>query len=299
MGMRRHRVAGVIIWFIPVVWAWAQNTGKIEPVEIDPPENAASYEFPWIMGERLEYKIYWGIIPVASNVGSATWVEWKGKVYVKLQFRTKSGPKLSKIYPVDDTIFSLVDPDTLLPDYFVMDQHEGRHIRYEQTHFDRIAGEATMVKLHRKEMPSTTYEIEPDTRDIISLMFFMRGSEFAPHTRYVERVMSDEKLYDLEMHSKNFEKIKLKNYGEVESLKVVPEAAFDGVFVRKGKMTLWFSTDARNLCLKMVADTPFANVNMKLIDVSGPGEDSWVNQKSADDESKTSKRKPSLPRHRR
>ena len=287
------------MWFVLIPALWGQNTEKIKPVDIDPPENADSYDFPWIMGEELEYKIYWGIIPVADNVGSTSWVEWKGKTYVKLQFRTKSGPKLGKIYPVDDTIFALVDPDTLLPDYFVMDQHEGRHIRYEQPHFDRAAGKATMVKLHRKDKPSTTYDIEPETRDIISLMFYMRGSEFEPNTDYKERVMSDEKLYDLEMLSKDTEKIKLKNYGEVESLKVIPKAAFEGVFVRKGDMTLWFSTDARNLCLKMVADTPFANVNMKLINVTGPGEDSWVQKKSADEKSKTYKRKPSRPRHRR
>jgi hypothetical protein len=262
------------------VWvSVAQNTEEIKPGECDPP--AKEYTFPWIMGEKLEYKIYWGVFPVADTVGTATWAEWKGKKYVKLQFRTRSGPKLRKLYPVDDTIFSLVDPETMLPEYFMMDMNEGRHDKQEQTFFDHGAGTATMVKLHKEDKPSVTYKIDPDSRDIISLMFFMRSKTFEANTDYETRVMSDEKLYDLKMHAKNFEEITLKKYGSVKALKVEPEAAFDGVFVRKGKMTLWFSDGSRKLCLKMVADTPFANIKMMLIKVSGPGNDEWVQRKQS------------------
>ena len=279
----------VLAAFLLPMFADAQNTEKIVPEPADPPEK--EYAFPWIMNEKLEYKIYWGVFPVADNVGTAAWVTWKGKRYVMLQFRTRTGSKLSKIYPVNDTIFSLVDPDTMLPEYFVMIQNEGRSHRYEQTHFDRNTGTATMTKLHKEGHPSITYAIDPDTRDIVSLMFFMRGKTFETNTTYTSRVMSDEKLYDLDMHSKGMERVKLKKYGKVQALKVVPKAAFDGVFVRKGDMELWFSTDARKLCLKMVADTPFANVKMLLEKVSGPGEDVWVGKKKPSDEPFTGEEK--------
>ena len=59
-------------------------------------------------------------------------------------------------------------------------------------------------------------------------------------------------------------------------MKVVPTAAFDGLFVRKGKMEFWVSNDERRVCTKMVADTPFANVKLYLAKVEGPGEDDWI-----------------------
>ncbi len=63
----------------------------------------------------------------------------------------------------------------------------------------------------------------------------------------------------------------------VSGLKVVPEAAFQGLFVRKGSMTVWVSTEGRQIFTRVVADTPFANVKLKLAKVTGGGEDFWTN----------------------
>jgi hypothetical protein len=239
------------------------------------------YTFPWIMGETIIHKVFWLGIPVGTSEGTTRWVVDKdGRNWVQFRMEVKSNSVISKLYPVYSGIESLVDPDTLLPVRFTQDRREGRHKTHEVTVFDHANRKATMTKLHRKEKPETVYEIDADTRDIISFMYMMRGTSFEPSTSYVFRVMSDEKIYDLTMTTHAYEQVKLKHYGKVKSLKAEPDAAFKGVFNRSGKVSMWFSTDSRSLLTKMVAATPFANVKMLLEAVHGPGDDFWTKEEN-------------------
>ena len=54
------------------------------------------------MGETLDYRIYWGVIPVGSSRVTTEWIEEDGRTLIAIRFRTKSNDVLSKIYPVDD-----------------------------------------------------------------------------------------------------------------------------------------------------------------------------------------------------
>ena len=96
--------------------------------------------------------------------------------------------------------------------------------------------------------------------------------------------MADEKLYDLTVNALKEEKIKLPDRGRVSSVVLEPEAAFQGLFVRKGKMKLWVSQDDRRIITKASIKVPVAHVNLVLQEVSGPGDDRWV--KPAEEERK-------------
>ena len=74
-----------------------------------------------------------------------------------------------------------------------------------------------------------------------------------------------------------------------------PEAAFEGLFVRKGKMRLWVSEDDRRLITKATIKVPVASLVLKLKEVTGPGDDIWVT-KSAE---KGPKKKTAARRRRR
>ncbi|MFT5126088.1 MAG: hypothetical protein ACI9TH_001520 [Kiritimatiellia bacterium] len=280
--MLHMKFALIILFAVTPCLTFAQK----KPVE--------DYTFPWVMGETIIHKIFWLGIPVGSSEGTARWVvDEDGRNWVQFRMEVKSNSVISKLYPVYSGIESLVDPDTLLPSKFTQNRQEGRHKTHEVTVFDHANGKATMTKLHKEAKPEVVYEIDKDTQDIISFMYMMRGTTFEPSTNYAFRVMSDEKIYDLTMTTHTHEKVKLKKYGKVKSLKAEPDAAFKGVFNRSGKISMWFSTDSRSLLTKMVADTPFANVKMLLVEVHGPGDDFWTkdeNEKLARDKADSTKR---------
>lgn len=59
---------------------------------------------------------------------------------------------------------------------------------------------------------------------------------------------------------------------------------FDGLFVQKGKATVWVSRDARRLLAFAKIKVPFGRARVKLKAVRGPGEDFWITELEDDDD---------------
>ena len=229
----------------------------------------------WPVGERLVYRIYWGIIPVGLAVTTTEWMEEDGRRLLRIRFRSKSNRVLETVYPVDDSIISVIDPETFLPIRFEKNLSEGSHRYHEVTVFDRTNNVAHWES--KIDGRTKTFPIKADTRDIPSFMYYMRSHTFTPDTREHFEVMADEKTYDLWVNVKKLETTQVPIYGDVECLKAEPEAAFNGLFVRdKGQMWLWVSTDERCIATRVAVQIPVAKAKIILEEVQGPGDDVWI-----------------------
>ncbi len=226
------------------------------------------------VGEELVYKLYWGVIYVGETRVSSRWVEEDGRPLVAIRIRTRSNAFLDRIYRVDDELESVIDPETFLPLRFSKVLSEGRYKTDETTTFDHARGTARWV--HRTKNEQKEFAIEPDSRDLISFMYFMRQREFQTGEQAQYRVMADEKLYDVFLRVGPVDTMKMEKYGRVRSVRIVPEAAFQGLFVRKGKITMWVSRDERRIATRVQATVPVADVHINLHEVLGPGSDRWV-----------------------
>lgn len=236
--------------------------------------NHALSGFNWPVGERITYRIYWGYIPVALATGWTEWAEYQGRRVLAIRFRTVSNKFVEKLYPVDDSIESLVDPETFLPLQFTKNLSEGKHRHHEITIFDHpnnVAYWTSQISGKKR-----TFKLSPGVRDIPSLMYFLRMRTFTPGTREQFKVMADDKIYDLWLRVEKKERIPLPLYGKVMSVKTEPEAAFDGLFVRKGRLWVWISDDPRCLATQIVGSVPVASVRAVLDRVDGPGTDFWI-----------------------
>ncbi len=228
----------------------------------------------WPVGEQVTYRLYWGYIPVGTAVISTEWTEQDGRRLLAIRMRTQSNHVIEKVYPVHDTIESLVEPETFLPVQFTKNLSEGTHRRFETTVFDRtnqVANWTARLSGRRK-----TFPIPPDIHDIPTLMYSLRSHKFTPGTREVFKVMADEKVYDVGVSVKKKETLDLPNYPDVPCIKLEPDAAFEGIFVRQGRIWIWISDDERCLATKIEASIPVANVRAILWKVEGPGQDRWV-----------------------
>lgn len=244
-----------------------QRTGK--PVE----SKSERYKLWFPVGECLTYRIRWGPFTVGNTRVNSEWIEKDGKDLLAIRVRTRSTPFFDRIYRVDDFIESIVDPVTFRPLSFTKNLSEGRYRLHEITTFDHKGGMAHWQHLLKDK--SLDFAIESDTRDLLSFMYYMRSQKFEPGKTYHFRVMADEKLYDLDVIAKDIEKVSLRNFGKVESLRVEPKAKFQGLFVRAGKLQLWVSNDDRFLCTTATARVPFGTIRAVLMKVEGPGDDFW------------------------
>lgn len=264
-----------------IVYGVVVSYGFTAPATVADAEPRRGYEFGFPVGEGLLYRAYWGVIPVASSVITNEWVEFNGRTCLAIRVRSRSNEFLSKIYPVDDFLESIVDPETFLPLRFTKILREGRYHTHEVTTFDHKAGKAVWHRL--KDGMQHELAIMPDTRDLLSFMYSMRPRNvLEPDTETKFQVMADEKIYDLAVRADKIERFRVSRYGWLESVKVQPIAEFGGLFVRhKGNAWMWISLDPRRLVTKIAVRVPVANVNILLTEVSGPGDDFWVKPSSA------------------
>jgi len=240
---------------------------------------AEKRSFP--VGETLEYKLYWGVVPVGRAEFQTFWDTFEGRPVIVIRATARTTAVVAAIYPVEDLIQSIVDPETLLPIKYTQKLREGRHKRDDEVIFDHENGRAVWSKIGKKSK-TKTIEIDGDTRDVLALTYKMRGGDFGVDSSDNFKVLVDDKLYDLSVKGVEKKERDVADYGKIECLEVEPEAAFGGIFVRKGKVRLWFSEDKRRVCVRMTGKVPLANVKAVLKKVSGPGDDFWV--KKEDDE---------------
>ena len=242
-------------------------------------ENGEQPELWFPVGEQLTYQIYWGIFPVAESKVTTEWIEEEQeeetRTLLAIKVTTKSYALLDAIYPVNDFIESVVDPETFLPLRFVKRLSEGRYRLYEITvfnHKEHIAHWKHLIKNDAKD-----FAIEDDTRDLLSFMFFMRSQKFEANQAYQYRLMADEKLYDLYINTEDYVQLNISKFGVIRCLNIQPEAKFQGFFVRVGRLQVWISDDKRSLCMKAIAKAPvIGTIKLLLNKVEGPGNDSWV-----------------------
>jgi hypothetical protein len=172
-----------------------------------------------------------------------------------------------------------VEPETLLPVQFTKNISEGKNRYHEITVFDRtnlVANWTSPLKKKTKSFP-----IVADIRDIPTLMFSLRVQNYKVGETTQFKVMADEKIYDLWLNVKKRENVELPNYDKVKSFKIEPDAAFQGLFVRTGKIFVWVSDDERSVATKIQATVPLADVHAVLWSIEGPGNDRWIKKKPA------------------
>ena len=257
-----------------VLFATALAVALSAAARAETPANAPTNTFWFPMGERLTYRLYWGFIRVGSAVMETAWTEIDGRPYLAIRASARTTAILSAIYPVDDRIESIVDPDTFLPIRYEQRLNEGRHHRHDLFTFDHAGRKAYWRSLLKER--SRVVDIGPDTRDVLTLLYAMRGEGMAVGEERTFRVVVDEKLYDLLVKGLRCEDIKVHKVGRVRCLKVVPEAKFGEIFVRKGRVQAWFTDNPRHICVRMSGQVPVASVKAILVGVGGPDADGWA-----------------------
>ena len=259
--MSRLSLLSITMMFLFAIATWASQE-----------EGGAGLWFP--MGETLDYQIYWGVIPVGSSHVTTEWTREDGRTLIAIRFRTKSNSVLSKMYPVDDFLEALIDPNTFLPVRFTKRLSEGRYRANEITTFDHKNLKAMWTSTLSRKVAEQ--KINPDTRDVITFMYYLRRKQFEPNTVTKYRVMADDKVYDLIVKTQDVEPVSLDNYGKVPCLRFEPEAKFGGLFVRKGRMWMWVSQDPRRIATKISAKVSVGSITLWLDQVGGSGEDFWI-----------------------
>ncbi len=235
------------------------------------------------MGEELVYRVKWGIIPVATSHIKSEWIENDGKRLLVIRYRTRTNAFFSRIYPMNDFAESVIDPESFLPRTFTFVRASRSNARSDTVTFDYEKRTALLV--HHCEGKRETIPIRPDTRDIITFMFWMRKIGIPPGHDKTYKVMTNEGIVPVHVRSDaKTKKIKVGDFGKVECLRVEPSADFKDMLVEEGEVSMWIAQDTRRIAPLLSIKAPLASVRTTLCRILGPGNDRWTRASRENDE---------------
>lgn len=235
------------------------------------------YSSCFIPGEITEYKVSWMGVPLAWSKNITDTIEENGRKLIRIRTVSKSYKAYGKIYKVNDVKEVVIDPKTGLPVRIDLQINEGNIHKSQLTLFDH----ANRTALFHDRTANTTNSvaIESQTRDVVSFLYSMRNEKMEDLAEKTHTLFVGGKLYDLKLKIRKEGRIKVPGYGKVDSIQLEPIAEFDGLFLRKGKIFFWISSQNRRMVTCIQAKVPVGKIKVKLQTVSGTGDAFWDNKK--------------------
>ncbi|MCX5720978.1 MAG: DUF3108 domain-containing protein [Nitrospirae bacterium] len=217
---------------------------------------------PFQVGERFTYEISWLNITAATAVLEVTAAGTDGdQPLVKLVTTAHSSPTVTKFFPVDNRVESILDPATLLPEHLTFKRREGKKKEDIEYTFHQKEGSVTAVKGGTTEM----FQIPPGTQDVISCLYYARSAlSLQPGSSLTMNVHHDKKNHKLDVRVEEIETIS-SLWGKVETARVLVVMPFQGVFLNQGNIRVWFTNDDRRIPVRMKAKVIIGSIVADLV----------------------------------
>lgn len=220
-------------------------------------------------GETLEYKIYWGVIPVGSSyLRVERAVDISSRTAWHLVSEAHSNSFIGNFYPVDDRNESWMDASDLDSLGYYRKISEGRYFFNEWAVFDRAAGRFHGEEMNRKGKVSA-FEGKLDApvpvSDYLSSVYRLRAMKLSPGDVAQLSVMTKKPLR-LSVKARKFQKISTP-YGKKKCLLLEPMSGGNGLFVSKSgkRMYVWITDDELRLPMMLKAEIFIGSVTAKLV----------------------------------
>ncbi|GHV14517.1 hypothetical protein AGMMS49938_10790 [Fibrobacterales bacterium] len=232
-----------------------------------------SYSAYPFVGETLDYEISWGFI-TAGNARML--VKKSGENKLDIITRAWNNGAFESIYPVNDSVYSSVSADSLLPKKFIQKLSEGSYRRTAQTIYDFknnkafIKDTANKPSKNFKTAVDTVVALEGDERCILSAFYLARTLKFEPGDTAYFNAIGGVKRYKLKVICHKRETIKTE-LGKKNTLVIEPVIQGDGLFKAKGKLTIWLTDDDERLPVLMKSEIAVGSIKAELIKVSRDG----------------------------
>lgn len=214
------------------------------------------------VGEQLTYEISWLNITAGTAVMSVTAAGSDGaRPLAKLITTAQSRPAITRFFPVDNRVESLLDPATLLPEHLIFKRREGKKKEDIEYLFHQQEGTVTVLKGGTTE----TLEMPSGTHDIISCLYYARSTlSFQPGSSLALNIYHDKKNRKVDVLVEEIERVS-GPWGEVEAARVLVMMPFQGLFMNQGNIRVWFTNDARRIPVRMKAKVIIGSIVADLV----------------------------------
>jgi len=221
----------------------------------------------WLSGERLDFEIRYGFI----SAGNASLLTRAGSDSSRIEFLTlaQNNGIFETIYPVRDTVSTMVLRKGFAPEVFRKVIHEGGYNARSRIAFDWPKKKAHLTDSvfwdngALRSHSDTTVEVNDGYHCIISAFYMVRTLALQPGKEWYFQAVSGKKKYKMRVVCYGRETITVPA-GTFKCLVVEPMLDGDGLFQAKGKLVIWLSDDERRLPVLMKSKIAVGSIRAEL-----------------------------------
>lgn len=256
--------------------ALAQTTPG--PVATEPqPLSVSEVKFdPYLPGEKLKYVgkykklgFSFAIAEIDFQVGDSG---TDGFYNVFTEGRSKG--TLAKLFNFKFTmnIDSRIDGQKFQIEKTTKLDKQGERVRESEAEFDYQSRRVTFTETDPKDPTRAprrvASKIGPDTQDMVSAVYRLRGLDLAVGKRFTFKVSDSGLVYDIPVVVAKREMIKSK-LGKRWCFRIEPEVFGEGMFIeQKGDLVIWITDDVDRVPVLAEVETQWGDVKIKLREYS-------------------------------
>ncbi|MHB8845690.1 MAG: DUF3108 domain-containing protein [Nitrospirota bacterium] len=220
-------------------------------------------------GEILTYEVSWSTIVTAGiatmEIKAGTLPD--GEPALRFIATTRSTGIVDTFYRVNDKLESIYDPRTMQSLKFSLSARHGKKNRSRELIFDPIS--KTVVSRLNEDPPETLATLDR-TQDALSSLYYLRTrDDLIVGTPIFLHVHDSGKNWSVEVQTLGREQVTTPA-GKFSAIKVRTFPKYEGAFMNKGEIFIWFTDDSRRIPVLMKSTISIGSIVSTLIKVE-PG----------------------------
>jgi hypothetical protein len=225
--------------------------------------HADAAAFPFSVGEKLTYQVYWGPLPVGQaslEVRNIEPVDGHDCYhFVAVAWTTGLGELL---FPVKNTVESWLDVEGLFSRKYKEARCEGKARHDDEINYDYQHGRAVIRNVSKgteKVVP-----LERPVLDIISLLYYVRTRPLLLDAEQDFLLNVGVSNVNVSVTADQRSTISVKPIGRIEALRLQPKPTLKIIAHNKGRMWFWVGDNDQHLPLQMVSQMPIGSAQLVL-----------------------------------
>lgn len=215
-------------------------------------------------GERLVFDLSWYGMSGGTSIMEVKKEIDQDRFVYKVTSTTKSNQLISMFYPVNDVVETFMDIKNLYPYRFRSKQKEGTYTGDKEIIFDREKNIATFIN-HKEGGGKRISEVSATAHDPLSVVYFFRTVPLKIGKDVTVDVYDGKKNWTLVIQVLKREKL-WTPAGTFDTIRVKALIKYEGLFVNRGDVQVWFTEDAAHVPVKMESKINIGHITAILIE---------------------------------
>lgn len=218
---------------------------------------------PFNIPEKFEYDITW----TGIKAGTSTLEITDTGNNIKIISTARSAKWVSVFYTVDDMVESTLikNPSQLFaghPVNYRLKIREGRHRRDKEVIFKHNTGKALYIDHLNNEKQE--FDVPFFIFDPLSSFYYLRTLNLVVGKPVYVTIFDSKKVWNVEVQVLRKEKVTLST-GTVDTVVIKPLMKSEGIFYRKGDITIWLTDDMKRIPVMVQTKVKIGHITATLV----------------------------------